>query len=106
MVYSITDKDFIPIRYNIVTGPTTDFYLIKENLLDISEPFKNLYITPGHIILYKNNYTKAKNIPGATKVQVEPEKVYSICTNKKKTILVNGLPLLTWGFNDWVEHTN
>ncbi|MEM3063414.1 MAG: hypothetical protein QW303_07720, partial [Nitrososphaerota archaeon] len=106
LVYSVTDKKFIPVKYNIVTGPTTEYYLIKKHLLDENEPFEDLYVTPGHIILYKGNYTKAKNIPGATKVQVEPEKVYSICTNKKKTILVNGLPLLTWGFNDWVEHTN
>ncbi|MEM3063512.1 MAG: hypothetical protein QW303_08230 [Nitrososphaerota archaeon] len=106
LVYSTADKEFIPIKYNIVTGPTTEYYLIRKNLLGENEPFDDLYVTAGHTILYKGIYTKAKNIPGSTKVHVKPENVYSICTDKKKLILVNGLQLLTWGFDDWIERAN
>lgn len=46
-VYSTNDQKFIPVKYNIVTGPTKRYMLIKRNALNEDQPSEDFYVTSG-----------------------------------------------------------
>lgn len=49
---------------------------------------------------------KARYVKGAIRVKVKPpETLYSICTPKESVILVNGLNVLTWEYNNWIRYS-
>ena len=100
-VFSINDNDFIPIKYNIVTGLVEQYRLIKMNSLGKNKPNKDLYITGGHEIMLNGLEIKAADVPGAKRFKVKPEVVYSVCTEKRCPILVNNLAVMSWGFDKW-----
>lgn len=104
-VYSVTKQCFVPIKYNIVTGPTNKFVLIKKDSIGKNEPDEDLYITAGHTILYNGKRIKAKYIPNAKMVETELQYVYSICTDKHQLILVNNIPVVAWGYEEWLNKT-
>ena len=47
---------------------------------------------------------KARDIPQAKRINVTPQKVYSICTDKKCPIMINGLNVMTWGYEKWIVY--
>lgn len=102
-VYDVNNKIFVPIKINIVMKPTRLFFLIKKDLLGKDQPFEDLYITAGHPVFYQNKLILAKNIPGAIKVRVPPEKVFSICTNTYTLIYANNIPVSTWRYESWMK---
>ncbi|XWV25463.1 hypothetical protein QJ856_gp0297 [Tupanvirus deep ocean] len=104
-VYSVNDDKFIPVKLNIVTGPTDRYRLIKKDSLGENQPSQDFYVTAGHKIVIDGIETKARDIPQAKRVKVEPEMVYSICTDKHEPILVNNLPVVSWGLDEWLGST-
>lgn len=104
-VYSINDQKFIPIKYNIVNGPTIRYMLIKRDALGENQPSEDLYITSGHKIMINGKEIKAGKIPQAKRVKVNPENVYSIVTEKRLPILINNLHVMTYGYDEWLEYS-
>lgn len=105
-VYDITNKKFISVKHNIIANPTNRFMVIKQNSLGENLPNQDLFITSGHRILYKGEIVKARNIPGAKRIRVKPTTVYSICTNDKTVIRINGLDVFTWGHQEWLDYSH
>jgi hypothetical protein len=100
-VYSYTKQQFVPIVYNIVTGPINRFMLIEKDSIDINVPNNDLYITSGHKIFINGKEIKAKELPCAKRVKVKPQKIYTICVDEHQAILVNNLPVVAWGIDEW-----
>lgn len=104
-VYDIKREKFVAVKHNIVTGPTTRYMKIAKNLLGENQPVVDFFVTAGHKLVVDDKIIKAKNIPGAQRVKVEPEPVYSICTENKTVIMVNGLKVLAWGLPEWLDYS-
>lgn len=104
-VYDIKREKFVAVKHNIVTGPTTRYMKIAKNLLGENQPVVDFFVTAGHKLVVDDKIVKAKNIPGALRVKVEPEPVYSICTENKTVIMVNGLKVLAWGLQEWLDYS-
>jgi hypothetical protein len=105
-VYSVNKKEFIPVKLNIVSGPTNKFRLIKKETLGQNQPSHDFYVTPGHKIIYNGMPTKARYIPEAKRFKTNKSvPVYSICVDENEPILVNNLPVVAWGYNEWMQST-
>lgn len=100
-VYSLDDNKFIPIVFNIVTGKVSSFVLLKKGLIEKNVPSQDFYITSGHKIVINEKETKVRDVPNAVLITVNPQNVYSICTEKQCKISVNNVKTLTWSVNDW-----
>lgn len=104
-VFDVNTKSFIPIIYNIVTGPMTRFMRIKKDALGENKPNQDFYVTSGHNLWINNLEIKAKNIKVAKRVKVKSQNVYSICTAEKTAILVNNIDVMTWGVDEFVNYS-
>ena len=103
-VYDITNECFIPVKLNIVTGLVNRFMQIKKDALGLNQPNEDFYVTSGHKIIIDGKEIKARHIPQAKRIKVKPQKVYSVCTDQRCPIMVNGLGVMTWGLNEWTEY--
>lgn len=103
-VFSVNKNEFIPVKLNVVSGLTKDIRLIKKDALGENQPSQDLYITSGHRIVINGVSTKVRRIPQAKRVKrQEPILVYSICVDKHQPILVNNLPVIAWGHDEWLQ---
>jgi ribonuclease HIII len=66
-------------------------------------PNEFFYITPSYTIIYHIKATKTMNIPNTKIIRISPEKIYRICTDIKRFILVNNVLVLTCKYNEWVR---
>lgn len=103
MVFSFTRNKFVPVRLNIVSGPTNAFVLIKKDSLGENTPSENFYITGGHKIMVDGAETKAIRVNNSKKVNLRSQMVYSISTDIREVISVNNLQVMTWSFNTWIN---
>ena len=104
-VYDTKRKKFIPIKYNIISGPVNRYMKIAKDTIAENIPNNDLLITSGHKVVINSIIMKARKVPGAIRIKVEPEMVYSICTEKTGIIVVNGLSVLSWSQQKWLEHS-
>lgn len=102
-VFSVTKNEFIPVKLNIVCGPSNKFRVIGKNTLGENQPSEDFYITSGHRIVVNGIATKVRNIPQAKKAKNKNELVYSICVDENQPILVNNLSVIAWGYDEWIE---
>ena len=102
-VYNTSQKKFVPVRLNIVSGPTSKFRILVKDSLGLGKPSADFYVTPGHKILINGVSTKVRDIPQAKRVKNKFEKVYSICTDVHGPILVNGLETMAWSYSEWMH---
>jgi hypothetical protein len=102
-VFSINDKQFIPIIYNIVSGPNTNFVLIKKDTFGENQPSDDFYITGGHPIVIDGKEIESQNIPQGSNVNISPCLVYTFCTKKREPLMINGLAVLSWSLEEWNE---
>lgn len=104
-VFDVDKQKFVPIISNIVTGPITQFRLIKANSLGENKPNRDLYITSAHRIIIDGKRMKAKDAPNSIRINVPPQNVYCICTQKKCSIQINGIAVATWDYDKWLEYS-
>lgn len=105
-VYQPNTATFEPIIYNAITGPTNRFAMIRENLLGPGIPFQDLYLTTGHRVMYNGVSTKARDIPGVVIKKHTNQNVYTIVTQDKSTIMVNGLEAVAYGLEEWHDYVD
>lgn len=104
-VYSSKTLCFIPLKYNIITGPYNRFIKIKKDLISKNKPSEDLYITSGHRIVYNGKEIKAKNVPGSEIVKIEPEFIYSLCVEENQPIVINNIDVIAYGEKEWLEYS-
>ncbi|XWV24567.1 hypothetical protein QJ856_gp1224 [Tupanvirus deep ocean] len=103
-VFDTANKIFVPVKLNIISGTTKKFRKIKKNSLGENQPSEDFYVTSGHVLVINGKEVKARNIPQAKKIRKKKkEKLYSICTEKRVPIVVNGLDVMSWGYDEWME---
>lgn len=56
----------------------------------------DFYVTSGHRIMINGKEVKARDILQGKKVNIIPQKIYTICTEKRIPIKINGLDVITW----------
>ena len=106
-VFSEKSNTFVPVKHNIITGQTTRYVLIKKDSLGPNQPCENFYITSGHRVIHNGIEIKANRLPNAKRVKVNPaEMVYTICTELPDVITVNGMPVVSWGYNEWISYAD
>jgi len=105
-VFDTVNQIFIPIKLNIVAGLTTRYVKIKKNSLGENMPNADFYVTSGHKIIINGFEIKAKYIPNTKRIKVKPENIYSICTENRTSIKVNGLNVIAWGYDEWMEKSS
>ena len=104
-VYNITNECFVPVRLNIVTGLINRFMLIKKDAIGLNQPNEDFYVTSGHKLVIDGKEIKARDIQQAKRIKAKSQKVYSICIDKRCPIMVNGLSVMAWGYNEWMEYS-
>lgn len=105
-VFSFTRNKFVPVRLNIVSGPTTSFCVIKKDSLKPNEPSEDFYATGGHKIMVDGVETKVVRVKKSKKVNLKNQLVYSISTDIREVISINNLPVMTWAYNTWINKSN
>jgi hypothetical protein len=104
LVFSTKTNTFIPVIYNIITGPFHKFRLIKEGSLDVNKPSKDFYVTSGHVILVNGIETKARLVK-SKKITTNPQLIYTICADVRQPILVNNLEVMAYGSDEWLSYS-
>ncbi|XWV25442.1 putative ORFan [Tupanvirus deep ocean] len=103
-VYSINKNQFVPVKLNVVSGPTKSFRCIKKDSLGENQPSHDFYVTSGHKIVINGVPTKVRDIPQAQRLKPKKKDiVYSICVEENEPILVNNLPVIAWGHDEWLK---
>lgn len=105
-VFNIDTQKFVPVKINIVCGLTNRFILIKKNSISDNVPLTDFYITPGHMVVINGKHVKARDIPSGIRVKTKPQYIYSICTQHRCPIIVNGMHVLTWSYNKWISYAS
>lgn len=107
LVYSSTQKQFVPVKVNCISGKTDKFTLIEKNSLNENKPSDDFYVTPNHPIFFENCEIKAKNIIGAKKVRLEKQLVYTLVTEKREALKINNIDVMCWEYDDFIKsYTN
>lgn len=103
-VFSINSGDFVDVLANAITGPTTRYMKIKKDFFGPDQPNVDFYVTGGHKIVVDGQELKVNKIDNLERIKCQPEYVYSICTKKREPILINGLSVMAWAYDNWVEY--
>ena len=104
-VFNVDKNEFVPVIYNAISSPTKRYMRIKKNLLGENVPHTDFDVTSGHYLMINGERIKAGKIPGAKRIKVKPEHVYTICVPESCPILINGLHVMAWG-KDELEAKN
>ncbi len=105
LVFSTLTQSFIPVIYNIVTGPYHRFRLIKKDAIEKNKPKQDFYLTSGHVIVIDGKETKVKSCIYSRKITTKPQLVYTICTNERQPIVVNNMEVIAYGKDEWLNHS-
>lgn len=104
-VYDVAANAFIPILDNRRTGPTKEYVKIPQDSLGLGIPNRDFYLTRGHYLSIDGKEVKAKDVPTAI---IEPaprnEFVYSIITDPRTVIQVNGMAVFTYSPENWIKY--
>ena len=110
---------FIDVVYNIKFSPTDKFVCIKKNSFGQHMPFEDLKATEGHPLIYlgkeitfgqlletanqlgSGSLGQLVNDNNIVRETLEDTFVYTLCTSERTCVMTNGLPVYTWGQNDW-----
>ena len=97
---------YIEVINNIMFFQTDNFVKIKKNALGPNIPSKSIYATEGHPIIYEGKEVTFGDILNegmASKKTLTPINVYSIQTKVRTPIMMENLPVYTWGIEDWID---
>lgn len=93
-VYSKKLDKFIPIRSVAVTNSSNRMIFIEKNAISNNVPSKDLYITPGHVMIYCGKEVKARCYPHNKRIKIEPTKIYNITTDERTTIMASNIEVV------------
>lgn len=103
-VFDTQSNTFVDIRFNVIAGKVTNFFLLKKGCLGQDTPNIDFAVTAGHELLINGKKIKARDVPQAIKATTDPENVYSICTDYKYPILINNIKTYTWEYYELLDY--
>lgn len=104
LLHNVLTNEYVPIKYVAKIEGVESAYLIQSDLLGENKPFADLTITAGHPVLYDGKPVKAKDVPGAIKVDFKRTNVYSFVCDKWQPVDVNGIGVYAWSEKKWLNH--
>jgi hypothetical protein len=104
LVYSTTKNEFVELVHNVVTGPTKRFFLIKKDSLGPGQPSNDFYVTGSHRVIYKGFEIKARDFPGATRVKIPAENLYTFVVQDRQPVSINGLEVMAYSVDEWENY--
>lgn len=104
-VFDTINQCWTPVKANILTDPETEFFVILKNTFGENQPMNDLYLTGGHPIIINGVEIEAQKIPQAVKVKIPKTQIYSIATQDRIAISIEGLNVLTWNYDEWISTT-
>jgi len=107
----VIDMNGDPIRvvYNIKYIPSNEFVKISEGSLGNGAPNMDLYIRREHPVLYEGKEVSCTDLLNGNSIRdvILPEEVHvwSLCTNKRTFVKMQGIPVCTWSQVAWENFT-
>lgn len=105
-VFDTNTRCFVDVKMNIVTGKVLKMYLLKKDCFSDNTPNNDFYITSNHKLIIDKKEIEAKNIPEAVKIDVNPQNVYSVCTEYSCSILINNLNIQSWDYHQMKQYVD
>lgn len=109
LVIDVKNK-IIPLSFNIKSAMSKNFVHIPKNSLENNVPNQDLIIKREHPLLYKGKeITAAKLVKrledqGVSNIVLKkPAHVWSLCTKDRAFVMMNNVPICTWGENCWAK---
>jgi hypothetical protein len=98
----------VKVEYNMQFSKSADFLCVPQGCLAYNMPARDLIIRRGHPILVdgKIRYPgrMARKMPEIKAIKLdEPVSVWSICTQKKEFVMMEGVPVATWSLIEGVD---
>lgn len=102
------DENEVKVIYNIKYLPQTQFIKISKNALSNNLPENDLYIRKGHPVIINGEEVECQNlVNGVTIIEHtfdHMSNVYSLCTENRVGVMMEGIVVMTWGQKDWEEY--
>ena len=98
--------NYIEVLNNIIFGKTNNFVQISKGALGPNVPSRDIYATEGHPLIYEGQEVTFGDIRSkgmASRKPLEFTNVYSIQTNVRTGVMMENLPVYTWGVEDWED---
>ena len=105
-VFDITNKKFIDVRSNVVTNSPNQLILLEKNALAPGKPNRNIKLIDDQEILINGTEIKASDITQSKKIRSDITYIYSICTDYKTSIRINGLDIFTQNIDEWEQYSD
>jgi len=106
LVYNHKGK-VIKILHNIRFAKTDSFIKIEKGSLGSNMPSDDLLIRDRHPILVNGKIVEPRRLLGkndkVTKVLLDKSEVYSLCTQEKMFVMMQGVPVKTWSYSDLIK---
>lgn len=108
IVYDENNKEVIIIN-NIESIEAEDFIIIDKNAFGENKPSERLLITPQHPILVNGEIRESQTLVNNNNIifkKLDPVKVYSLCTQEMTYVMINNIPVGTWGKKCYQERVD
>jgi hypothetical protein len=93
----------VKLFHNVRFGLATSFVKIAKNSLGSNLPSQDLLIRKEHPILINGKEVRADSLlyrSKASLVKVKSSPVFSLCTKERTFVLMQGIPVCTWAYDD------
>ena len=80
-----------------------NFVVIKKDAIHNNFPISDTYITPNHPIVINNTEIAAKKLINGVNIYhtvLPAQKIYTLVTSERLAIDMNGMPIMTWKYDD------
>jgi hypothetical protein len=88
--------------------PSKQFIRIQKDSLGTDKPARDLLIREGHPLVVDGKEIACQDLVNGTSIdQVEldtPLEVYTLCTNQRVAVMIEGLAVLTYAKNDFFKY--
>lgn len=106
LVYNHKGK-VVNVLHNIRFAKTDSFIKIEKGSLGPNMPSDDLLIRDRHPILVNGKIVEPRRLLGkndkVTKVLLDKSEVYSLCTQEKMFVMMQGVPVKTWSYSDLIK---
>lgn len=99
----------VEVLYNIQGLRTDDFIVIKKDAFGTNKPLNDFYIREGHPLFIDNQEIDCQDlINNDTVRRVKLDDfvpIYSLCTENRIFVMMEGVPVCTWAKEEWEEYS-
>jgi len=91
-------------------GKSVEFVCLERDALGPAQPNEDLYIRAGHPVLYERCEVPVEQlvhcVPGVSETLCEPARVYTLVTQERTFVQIQGVSVGTWSAAAWEQLQN